>query len=250
MKNSQRMSGLSLATGFVAMLFMGTAQADLQYRVGYEAATNEYVVYMTPDSVPSPDFALSGQVTLKVPHTTPNTDFNIQNIQSAVSGISWQPHSIIQGPSESPDVDYVSFGLVLSGGTVVDFSWVPGVEKKVFSFQAASGCRDGVSLLDNADAFSQLPNSAGTNPGNHFTNLGWASANNYMGNYGRSVVCPGEPIDPRVCAKAKRQISRIDWRIERAKEQLRRLEERKQKSQLSLDVLETRKDTLAEFCPA
>ncbi|MDD5395364.1 MAG: hypothetical protein PHE17_20260 [Thiothrix sp.] len=49
-----------------------------------------------------------------------------------------------------------------------------------------------VPLMANSDPFNTAPNSANTNPGNQFTNLGWGavSENNYKGNYGVPVVCP------------------------------------------------------------
>ncbi|MGB1254270.1 MAG: hypothetical protein ACPG51_00345 [Thiolinea sp.] len=251
MKTITTMSNLFATAGVFVMLQSGQALADVQFRVAYDAATSEYSVYMTPDSVPAPDLALSAQVTLKVPHTTNSNEFAVENIQSDVAGIEWQLHSRVNGPAESPELDYLSFGMMISGGTPPDFSWQPGIEKKVFTFKSPAGCRDGVALLENADAFNQLPNSAGTNPGNQFTNLGWASANNYLGNYGRSVVCPDAAnADPKLCNKAERKKARVSQRIEKTKAALRRLEERKLKLQLRLDRLESRQDTLAEFCPA
>ena len=244
----------------IAMIAAGAASADVQYRIAYTADSNEYVVYMTPDSTPEPDLALSAQVTLKIPHNSVNTDFAVNNINSAVNGLAWHLHSVVKGPAESPEADYLSFGFTQTVSSPPNFGWVAGEEKRIFSFQAAEGCRAGIALLENDDPFNQLPNSTSTNPGNQFTNIGWASANNYTGNYGHSVVC--EPVmaeappSPRECRKAERKMDKLDWKIKKLQYELAALELQKQRLNAKqeriaqrIDEVLVRQETLAERCP-
>jgi hypothetical protein len=180
---------MTAAVAFSALtLFSMEASAAVQYRIGFDTASNSYVVYMTPDSTPSPDMLLSAQVTLVVPHSS-NNAFSVDNITSHINGVNWMDHSRVDAPSENAQADYVSLGYYFSGSGVPNFGWVAGQEKKILSFTSNQGCVAGVKLIDNQDAFSQLPNSAGTNPGNDFLNLGWQMSNAYTGNYGGAVTC-------------------------------------------------------------
>lgn len=169
-------------------LFSMEASAAVQYRIDFDAASNRYAVYMTPDSTPSPDLLLSAQVTLVVPHSSTNA-FSVDNISSHINGVHWMNHSRVDAPSENAQADYVSLGYYFNGSNVPSFGWVAGQEKKILSFASNQGCIAGVKLIDSQDAFSQLPNSAGTNPGNDFLNLGWQMSNAYNGNYGGAVIC-------------------------------------------------------------
>lgn len=177
----------------VAILALAAASpaafAGVQFRISHEASSNEYVVYMTPDSTPSPDMVLSAQVSLVVPHGTDSKRFTIDNINSAVKGINWANHSRVDAPIENAKADYLSFGLFYTGGRPPAFGWQAGKEKRIFSFTSPSGCIAGITLLDNSDPFSQLPNSVNTNPGNEFSNVGWLGGNAYTGNYGGAVTC-------------------------------------------------------------
>lgn len=184
----------SLQAGIV-MLALGsttTALAGVQFRIAYENSSNEYVVYMTPDSAPSPDMTLSSQVTLVVPHRTGDARFAIGSIRSDVGGVNWANHSRVDAPAENSEADYVSFGLLYAGGSPPVMHWVAGQEKRMFSFASSAGCVGGVALLNNNDPFNQLPNSMNTNPGNEYSNTGWIG-NAYNGNYGSSVTCGTNP---------------------------------------------------------
>jgi hypothetical protein len=76
-------------------------------------------------------------------------------------------------------------------GKADGFDWQAGQEQQVISFSSAGSCFGEVSIMESSDPFNQQPNSVNTNPGNQFTNIGWGkvSENNYLGNYGKSVVC-------------------------------------------------------------
>lgn len=165
------------------------ASAAVKFRIGYEAATNNYAVYMTPDSIPSPDMLLSAQVTVVVPHAEGSNSFSVNSIASEVQGINWIDNSRVNAPSENSKADYISMAYYFSGSRIPAFGWVAGQEKKVFTFTSNLGCVSGVKLMDSQDPFSQLPNSAGTNPGNDFMNIGWKMSNAYTGNYGDAVTC-------------------------------------------------------------
>jgi hypothetical protein len=180
---------MTTAVAFSALtLFSMEASAAVQYRIGFEAASNSYAVYMTPDSTPSPDMLLSAQVTLVVPHSS-NNAFSVDNITSHINGVNWMDHSRVDAPSENAQADYVSLGYYFSGAGVPNFGWVAGQEKKILSFTSNQGCIAGVKLIDNQDPFNTASNSAGTNPGNDFVNLGWQVSNAYTGNYGGAVTC-------------------------------------------------------------
>lgn len=236
-----------------ALMFVGlsvgftTAQADVQYRIAYDAAASHYAVYMKPDSVPAPDFSVVSQVTLKVPNNS-SSDFPVSYIQSNVVGAEWQLHSRIDQPVESPNASYLSFGMVLSNGSAPVFEWEPGVERKVFTFRAEGGCRSGVSLLENSDVFNQLPNSLNTNPGNNFTNLGWVSANNYLGNYGGAVECSKATVAAELCPQAKYRKAAIERRMTRMEATLQRVTRRKARLESYLSMLAARKDNVGQYC--
>ncbi|MDD5394804.1 MAG: hypothetical protein PHE17_17440 [Thiothrix sp.] len=186
----------TLQTSAVVLALLSTtpAFANVQFRIGYEASSNEYVVYMTPDSTPAPDMVLSSQVTIAVPHGTGTSRFEVDNIRTSVPGVSWANNSRVDAPKENGAADYLSFSLFYTGSRPPTFGWVAGTEKRIFAFKSPSGCVSGISLLNNSDPFNQLPNSTSTNPGNDFSNIGWLSSNAYTGNYGGNVSCNGTTV--------------------------------------------------------
>ncbi|QTR50404.1 cadherin [Candidatus Thiothrix anitrata] len=201
------------------------ATAAVKFRVGFDAASNQYAVYMTPDSVPSPDMLLSAQVTLVVPHATDAKRFNVENISSNIPGINWVDHSRVDAPKENQAADYISLGYYFSGTKVSPFGWVAGQEKQILTFTSTQGCVAGVKLIDSKDAFNQLPNSAGTNPGNDFLNIGWKMTNAYIGNYGDAVTCstpgvittpPSSVTPPAACIPTSKDVDTLK-KIEKLK---------------------------------
>lgn len=149
-----------------------------------------YQVLMKPSKTPKPDISLSGQVTIKVPH---QSAFKATAVVSAIAGANWVEASRVDAPKEDKATDYISFSFVgLQGSSSRNFAWKEGKEQLVFSFQNEGGCVSGVTLIAKDDPFNVSPNSASTNPGNYFANLGWGdiSQNNYQGNYGTAIVCP------------------------------------------------------------
>ena len=202
---------LNIAAASVLALNVSDATAAVKYRIGFDSAANAYAVYMTPDSTPSPDMLLSAQVTVVVPHGTSTKHFDISNISSTITGVNWADNSRVDAPKENTTADYISLSYYFSGSKVPAFGWIAGQEKKVFTFSSNLGCVAGVKLIDSKDPFNQLPNSAGTNPGNDFLNVGWKATNAYVGNYGNAVSCATATTAP-VCtptAQDKLYLSKI-----------------------------------------
>ncbi|MEN9502910.1 MAG: hypothetical protein RI964_2195 [Pseudomonadota bacterium] len=170
------------------------------YRVAWSSTDKRYHVYMYPGSIPSPNNLTTAQVTLKVPHVAGTDQFSATDVQSSFTGLTWSNSSSVAAPTEDKTADYLSFTPAISNAKAI--TWADGQEVEVFSFSNAGACAGDVNLLENSsDPFNQPPeapaNSAGTNPGNSITNLGWgaADANNYGGNYGCPATCTSTPTD-------------------------------------------------------
>ena len=194
MKKNKRLHLLTSAIGGIVFSFAASGAAlggqILEYKLAVAEDGETYEVWMRPSAAPKPDISLTGQVTLKVPT---ETAFKAIEVASAVSGADWVEASRVNAPEEAPDSDYISFSFVgLQGNSAHNYKWVEGEEKLVFTFKNESGCVDGVSIMPNDDPFNTAEgNSANTNPGNQFTNLGWGavSENNFKSVYGEAVSC-------------------------------------------------------------
>ncbi|RMG80339.1 MAG: hypothetical protein D6714_14835, partial [Bacteroidetes bacterium] len=72
--------------------------------------------------------------------------------------------SIVKAPVENPSKDYISIGL---NDDLPQIVYQTGQETLLFTFERVGNCLGEIYLIDNdTDPFAQLPNSAGTNPGN------------------------------------------------------------------------------------
>ncbi|MEB4590942.1 cadherin [Candidatus Thiothrix sp. Deng01] len=165
------------------------AEATLEYKLALAEDGKTYQVWMKPSATPKPDISLTGQVTIKAPHAA---GFKAKNLVSIIDGTNWVEASRVDMPKEDADYDYISFSFVgLQGTSARNYAWEKGKEQLIFSFENEGGCQEGVTLMANDDPFNTEPNSANTNPGNQFTNLGWGtvSENNYAGNYGDAISC-------------------------------------------------------------
>lgn len=183
-----------LATA-VLMSVSTTAYAEqvLDYKIALSDDGQAYQVFMKPEVAPFADVNLTGQVTIKVPHLEGDNAFRVDKITSAIDGILWVETSRVDAPVESPFYDYLSFSFIASDSQALrQLGWEAGKEKLMFSFGNIKGCMGDVSMMENDDPFNVDNNSANTNPGNHFTNLGWGgvSGNNYRQAYGDEIVCP------------------------------------------------------------
>lgn len=169
------------------------AEQVLDYKIALSEDGSAYQVFMKPEVTPFADVNLTSQVTIKVPHLEGDNAFRVSNINSAIDGILWVETSRVDAPEESPFYDYLSFSFIASDAQAIrQLGWEAGEEKLMFSFENVKGCMDDVMLMDSDDPFNVENNSSNTNPGNHFTNLGWGgvSENNFRQTYGEKIVCP------------------------------------------------------------
>ena len=171
------------------------AAQTLEYSIRWDTKDDRYHVFMRPTTTPTRDISMTGQVTIRVPHS--ETDkFLIDYAQSTVPYTTWSDNSRVDAPIENPNYDYLSFTLV-SVNKPDAFAWQAGVEKEVFNFRNTGKCIGAVELINNTTDPFVIPlettgqNSANTNPGNQFTNTGWGSTseNNYLDNYGTAANC-------------------------------------------------------------
>ena len=161
----------------------------LEYSIRRDAGSNRYRVFMRPQTTPVTNQSLTGQITLKVPHTAGADQFAVNDLTSTVGGVTWAQDSRSNAPSEDNSADYLSFNFQANPSSA--FNWQAGQEIEVFNFTNDKACTGQVSVMSNSDAFNTLPNSVNSNPGNQFNNMGWgpASENHYLGNYGTAQDC-------------------------------------------------------------
>lgn len=131
-----------IKTSLCILALAGVSQsvsAEVKFRVAFKADTQQYVVYMAPLSIPSPDRSISSQVTIAVPHLLDDQRFTVSGVSSLIEGIVWNAHSRVDAPVESPFNDFISFGFNLAASTLPNFNWVVGQETPVFAFSNANG---------------------------------------------------------------------------------------------------------------
>ncbi len=165
------------------------ADTGLEYHLTMAEDGKTYEVWMRPVTTPKPDISLSAQLTIKVPHSA---EFNAVKVVSGVEGVSWIESSRVNSPEEASDYDYISFSSIgLQADSARAYQWQAGEEKRVFSFTGEQGCVQGVRIMLDDDPFNVAGNSASTNAGNQFTNMGWGdvSENNFKGVYGDPPRC-------------------------------------------------------------
>jgi hypothetical protein len=181
-----------------ALLFLSSASvAQVKFKLSFSQETERYTVsvvpmesYVTPQNITG-----TGQVTIKVP----TNNFDPVDIESSLTGMIWEANARNNSPAESPDFDYISFGLNIQGIAFPDYE--KDVELPLFSFQNAYGCGGAITLVDNfADEFMP-PNSQNANIGNALTILG-AGGEAYGGIEGSAVV----NCDPNAVLSAKEEI--------------------------------------------
>ncbi|MBU1723242.1 MAG: thrombospondin type 3 repeat-containing protein, partial [Gammaproteobacteria bacterium] len=193
--------GLSASVLLLASNSAWAAQT-LEYSIRWDTKDDRYHVFMKPTVTPTPkDMSMTGQVTILVPHASGADSFVVDDPRSMVTNTTWSNDSRVDAPPEKPIADYISFSLSVIKSDA--FAWKAGEEKEVLNFRNSGACIGPVSLIENATDPFNAPvltgsnNSATTNPGNHFTNLGWGSAdeNNYKGNYGTNSANCKDSLD-------------------------------------------------------
>ncbi|WMP16408.1 hypothetical protein [Thiothrix lacustris] len=169
------------------------AAQTLEYSIRWDTKDDRYHVFMKPNATPTPkDISTTGQFTIRVPHAEGTKAFTVNNPQANVANTNWSNDSRVDAPIEEPSVDYLSFSLSMFKPDA--FQWKANVEQEVYNFGNSGECIGAVALINNqTDPFTVNSggNSAGTNPGNQFTNGGWGdfSENNYLQNYGTTADC-------------------------------------------------------------
>jgi len=180
-------------------LFAATTAAPIAtgiaFQIDYVEETSVYEVSLISSETPEEaDLTLTAQVTLKVPHSA-DTPFTVSNLTSAVDGTVWTLSSRINAPDEDPTADYLSFTVEFPEGKYDAFEWVADQAVKAFEFQSETGCMGVVALMDDGDAFAQLPNSENTNPGNQIDVLYLSEGNLYSGIAGTAADCAGRNLE-------------------------------------------------------
>ena len=161
--------------------------AQVKFKLSLLEDGKTYQVSLIPEvTFKSPlNLTSTGQVTLKAPAKGLAVDqlFNLQD------EVVWEPNSLTETPAESPEFDYVSFGLVSQGTKKITYE--AGVEVPLFAFTNFLECQGTITLIDNlTDPFAP-PNSKNVNVGNQLTILG-AQGDAYIGNTtDNSVPCGG-----------------------------------------------------------
>lgn len=182
---------LTLSVVLATSAYAAEEEGGLYFSIEHNEDKTAYVVSAIPTAVPDVDISLSGQVTLKVPHGTESEQFIVAALNSHVEGYRWIESSRANAPEEAPDFDYVSFSFVPESQARYPFDWEVDKAKPLFSFSNSGKCLGDISLLSDTDPFNVPLNSLSTNPGNHFTNLGWGNINrnHYLGNKEEMVPC-------------------------------------------------------------
>jgi hypothetical protein len=179
-------------SAFLLFLHTGSVLAapteGIEFQLKWDMTSSVYRVYMRPISTPTPDMSTTAQVTIRVPHAESPNRFAVANITPVHAGVTWSDSSKVYAPPEDPSVDYISFTASISSPNT--FNWKAGVEQEVFSFKNSGKCLGTVSIINNeTDPFNNPNgNSAGTNPGNEFSNIAWTEINDYVGNYGSNAA--------------------------------------------------------------
>ncbi|MFK7982636.1 MAG: T9SS type A sorting domain-containing protein [Saprospiraceae bacterium] len=136
----------------------------------YQVSLIPEVTFQNPLNLTS-----TGQVTLKAP----TNGLAIEELLNLQEAVVWEQNSLTESPAESPNHDYISFGLVTQG--TKDIKYDSGVEVPLFAFKNTLECQGEITLIDNlTDAFAP-PNSTNVNVGNQLTILG-AQGDAYVGN--------------------------------------------------------------------
>lgn len=188
-----------------ALLFLSSVSfSQVQFKISFSQETQRYTVsviptetYLAPQNITG-----TGQVTIKVP----TNNFDPVDIEDHLTGMHWEANARNNAPSESPDFDYISFGLIIQGIAFPEYN--AGVELPLFSFQNAYGCAGAITLVDNVSDEFMPPNSQNANIGNALTILG-AGGDAYGGIAGSAVV----NCDPNAVLSANEEIGLSGYSI-------------------------------------
>ena len=168
---------------FFAFLLLFT-MVGLDAQVEFKVTMNEQQEYQlvmrssqTWDGVQK--LTSTGQVTFVVP----TGGFELANLQS-VTG-TWAYNSRATAPTENPNTDYLTVGLVSLGTDAINYQ--ANEEVVLFTFENAGECTGALGLMGKNDPF-MYPNTQSINVGNQLTTLGSGNLNAWTGNFGDDVA--------------------------------------------------------------
>lgn len=177
----------------VCLMSITILKAQVKFKLTQLAGGKTYQISLISDVTYSPPMNVTStaQITLKVPSGGLEVD-RIVNLQE---GTEWEPNSRTYTPEESPESDYISFGLVTTG--TKNLNYEAGIELPLFTFTNIAECNGRIALINNqTDAFLP-PNSRQVNVGNQITILG-ANGDAYIGNTEESFVVCGEEVSTSI----------------------------------------------------
>lgn len=160
-------------------LLANAADAQIRFKLHWMPDSLAWGVFAKPDPELFPSkFTVigSGQVTLVAP-----AGMEFSSLQS-FSGV-WEQNAFVGAPSENPEKDYISFGLISNDPPIV---LQDGEETLLFTFiKKGSECPESLYLIENDDPFNNMPNSMRSNPGNDLSVMdpGQGAYYLYSGNY-------------------------------------------------------------------
>ncbi len=173
----------------LCLLATNLSFGQVKFKLTKLADGKNYQVSMIPDiTFQSPlNVTSTAQVTLKAP----TGGFEVDQIFNLQDGVEWEPNSLTERPQESPDSDYLSFGLITQGTDKILYE--AGVEVPLFAFTNFLECQGQIALMDNNNDPFAMPNSRQVNIGNQITVLG-AQGDAYIGNASESVAPCGDNL--------------------------------------------------------
>ncbi len=179
-KRLHKLKNICLIVSLLLISVTGFAQLDIETTIEIQTDGVTYHVYARPiatSSISDNTITGTGQITIVAPTGFSYTDFKNESGR-------WLENARVNRPLESPERDYLSFGLQSDRPKIV---YVPGQETLLFSFKREGGCNGRLYLIENeTDPFAKLPNSESSNPGNDFGIIdlgGGLSAFGYLSNY-------------------------------------------------------------------
>ena len=170
----------------ILIISTATLPAQVRFLLDYNANTDEYTVSMMPERTwhAPKNKTATGQVTLKA--TT--GQFFVEDIKSYITDTEWVPSGRVNSPDESPNYDYIFFGLRTQG--LIEMPYQAFKLTKLFTFTLEANCAREVMLVSNTEDAFLPPNSRSVNIGNSLGALG-ANGEAYIGNVNDlPIFCP------------------------------------------------------------
>ncbi|MFK7809349.1 MAG: T9SS type A sorting domain-containing protein [Saprospiraceae bacterium] len=167
------------------ILYVPLCQGQVNFGIELSEDNKTYIVSLQSEEDIAPPFNRIGtaQITMKVPT---DLNFEITNLTTAFEHVIWDQNARVNAPKESPEFDYLSFGLLSMGTDLIPFE--AGEKVTIFTFESKNGCPGEISLVDNASDPFRYPNSKKVNIKNHVSVLG-IGMSAYQNNFSESATC-------------------------------------------------------------